>query len=258
MVTDLLLHDNRFTEFTSPRLPIKVHGSGCTLSSYIAGHLAKGCDMVRAVAGSKRRVQDAIALSSALGKGMNIVNPMATKQKEAMRYPHIEALRKAVWTIESRLPGSFIPESGMDLVYALPNPQDFTEICCVEGKIQRSEDRPIHAGDIVFGSCGWISRTIMSINLERPELLAGLELRYSASNEDSLLERGMAIVRVTEDAAGQVHLIGENAIDCQFEQLGLVSGALFKLERMGKESRMGIIGKDPDDLLRRIGPCLDG
>jgi len=121
-VTDLLLNDGLFTEFTSPRLPIKVHGSGCTLSSYIAGYLAQGCDIRKAVASSKRRVQDAIAMSSRLGHGMAIINPMATKQKEAMRYARMESLRKATATLGNRLYGTFAPEGGMDFVYALPNP----------------------------------------------------------------------------------------------------------------------------------------
>jgi hydroxymethylpyrimidine/phosphomethylpyrimidine kinase len=257
MVTDLLLHNDALTEFTSPRLPIKVHGSGCTLSSYIAGHLAKGFDLRQAVASSKRRVQDAIAMSINLGKGVAIVNPMATKQKEAMRYPRIVSLCKAVEIIESHLPPTFVPQTGMDFVYALPNPQDYSEICGVEGMIRMVDYRPKRVGDIVFGSSNWISRIIMSVNINHPELLAGLELRYSERNESLFRDLGMEIIEVEADESGNVRP-REDTSNRPFEQLGLVPDALFKFEGMGKVPRIGIIGKDPDGILRKIGPCLDG
>ncbi|MGD0817852.1 MAG: bifunctional hydroxymethylpyrimidine kinase/phosphomethylpyrimidine kinase [Methanomassiliicoccales archaeon] len=258
MVTDMLLHDNILTEFTSPRLPIKVHGSGCTLSSYIAGYLAKGCDLRHAVAGSKRRMQDAIAMSSRLGKGMAIVNPMATKQKEAMRYPRIESLRQAVGKMEVCFPPSLVPETGLDFVYALPNPQDFFEICWVEGKIQKVDDRLKRGGDVVFGTSSWISRAIMLVNIEHPELLAGLELGYSKQIEGFFRDQEIAGMVVMSDDSGYVVLMTEDGTNISSEQLGLVPDALFKSEGMGKEPRIGIIGKDPDDILRKIGRCLDG
>ena len=169
----MLLHDNQIIEFTSPRLLIKVHGSGCTLSSYIAGYLAQGYDLIHAVAGSKRRIQDAIAMSSQLGKGMAMVNPMATKQKEAMRYPWLESVRSAIKTIESRLPPSFVPGKGIELVYALPNPQDFLEICGGEGLPDRPGDAPDCGRGVVFGNSSWMARAIMMVNISFPDLWRG-------------------------------------------------------------------------------------
>jgi hydroxymethylpyrimidine kinase / phosphomethylpyrimidine kinase / thiamine-phosphate diphosphorylase len=257
MVTDMLLHDNRITEFTSPRLPIKVHGSGCTLSSYIAGYLAQGRDLIHAVAGSKRRVQDAIAMSSRLGKGMAIINPMATKQKEAMRYPRTESVRSAVKAVETRLPSSFVPEKGIDLVYALPNPQDFFEICGVQGLPHRSGATSEGHADPVFGNSSWMARAIMMMNIKCPDLLAGMELRHSDRNESLLRELGFPLLLAEEDDSGSIVLTFQNEVGHRFERLGLVPDTLFKLERMGEEPRIGIMGQDPDFMSRKLGPCLD-
>ncbi len=256
MVTDLLLHDDVLTEFTSPRLPIKVHGSGCTLSSYIAGYLAQGCDIRHAVAGSKRRIQDAIALSTRLGKGMAIVNPMATKQKEAMRYPHIVSLRKAVELIETRIRPEFVPEAGMDFVYALPNPQDFFEVCGIAGKIHGVNGKTERKGDIVFGASDWISRAIMLVNRDRPDMLSGLELKHSERNEKLLRGLATPLLVGRSNGLGELSLTLEG-MDGAVEQLGLVPDSLFECEGMGKMPRIGIIGKDPDDIIGNIGPCLD-
>jgi hydroxymethylpyrimidine kinase/phosphomethylpyrimidine kinase len=257
LVTDLLLHDGKFTEFASPRLPIKVHGSGCTLSSYIAGHLAKGCSIHQAIAGSKRRVQDAIAMSARLGKGMAIVNPMATKQKEGMRYPHIVSLHHAMDVVKEHLPPSSVPDNGVDFVYALPNPQDFSEVCGVEETSPGSTDGCNPGGNIVFGRSSWISRAIILINIEHPELLSGIELRYSERNEQTLLDQGVTGMIVKCDSETAQLTIVDITKDTS-KQLGLSSGSLLKWEGMGREPRIGLVGRDPNDVLKIIGPCLDG
>jgi hydroxymethylpyrimidine kinase / phosphomethylpyrimidine kinase / thiamine-phosphate diphosphorylase len=257
MVTDLLLHDGKFTEFTSPRLPIQVHGSGCTLSSYIAGYIAQGRNIRQAIAASKRRVQDAIAMSSRLGKGMAIVNPMATKQKEGMRYPHAMSLRKAMEAVGERIPRSFVPENGMDFVYALPNPQDFSEVCGIENSSSGPIERCGPCLNISFGRSGWMSRAILNVNIEHPELLSGLELRYSEGNVQILVERGITEMIIEGDLENNPLTLTDATEDTS-KQLALLSGSLLKWEGMGRAPRIGVVGRDPDEVLRILGPCLDG
>ncbi len=72
---DLLFDGIKFTEFTAPRLnKANTHGTGCTLSSAIATHLAKGYDLTRAVAESKKYLSGAIEHSFPLGKGVGPIN----------------------------------------------------------------------------------------------------------------------------------------------------------------------------------------
>ncbi|MEM7695889.1 MAG: bifunctional hydroxymethylpyrimidine kinase/phosphomethylpyrimidine kinase [Pseudomonadota bacterium] len=69
---DLLLHEGRAETFPAPRIETKnTHGTGCTLSSAIAAHLAKGASLKDAVAAAKRYVTAAIGAADTLsiGKG---------------------------------------------------------------------------------------------------------------------------------------------------------------------------------------------
>lgn len=62
--TDVLFHvaENRFWEFSAPRIRTRnAHGTGCTLSSAVAAHLARGCDVPLAVRQAKRYIQGAIS-----------------------------------------------------------------------------------------------------------------------------------------------------------------------------------------------------
>jgi hydroxymethylpyrimidine kinase/phosphomethylpyrimidine kinase len=57
-IVDLLYYDDKMFELAAPRIPIKVHGGGCTLASYIAGNLAKGMSIKASVLDAKRRIND--------------------------------------------------------------------------------------------------------------------------------------------------------------------------------------------------------
>ena len=63
--------------FTAPKIESKnTHGTGCTLSSAVAGYLAKGFPLEEAVLNAKRFVTGAIADRLKLGHGRGPLNHM--------------------------------------------------------------------------------------------------------------------------------------------------------------------------------------
>ncbi len=72
---DLLFDGINFIEFIAPRINKKsTHGTGCTLSSAIAAHLALGHDLKQAVEKSKSYLSGAIEHSFLLGNGVGPVH----------------------------------------------------------------------------------------------------------------------------------------------------------------------------------------
>lgn len=68
--TDVFFYEGRPELLTAPRiLSPNTHGTGCTLSSAVAAHLAKGMDLRAAVHAAKRYISEAIAASDALKIG---------------------------------------------------------------------------------------------------------------------------------------------------------------------------------------------
>ncbi len=68
--TDLLLDDEGFARFSSPRVPTRnTHGTGCTLSSAIAAALGGGKSLREAVASAKSYLDIALAGADRLGVG---------------------------------------------------------------------------------------------------------------------------------------------------------------------------------------------
>ena len=67
---DLFYDGREFREFSAPRIETKnTHGTGCTFASAIAAELAKGTELVDAVAAAKEYVTEAIKRSFDLGQG---------------------------------------------------------------------------------------------------------------------------------------------------------------------------------------------
>jgi hydroxymethylpyrimidine/phosphomethylpyrimidine kinase len=70
VVVDGLLDGRTWLRFTAPRIETtSTHGTGCTLSSAIAAHLARGADVPEAVTLAIAYVRRALALAPGLGAG---------------------------------------------------------------------------------------------------------------------------------------------------------------------------------------------
>jgi hydroxymethylpyrimidine/phosphomethylpyrimidine kinase len=72
---DLFYDGREFREFSAPRIETRnTHGTGCTFASAIAAGLAKGMEVVDAVAEAKEYVTGAIRCSLNLGEGHGPLN----------------------------------------------------------------------------------------------------------------------------------------------------------------------------------------
>lgn len=81
---DVLLAGNEFHIFHEERInTLNTHGTGCTLSSAIASHLAKGYDVKEAVRLSKKYITKAIENSLEIGNGNGPVGHFANLYEKA-------------------------------------------------------------------------------------------------------------------------------------------------------------------------------
>ncbi|QLH75455.1 MAG: bifunctional hydroxymethylpyrimidine kinase/phosphomethylpyrimidine kinase [Methanomassiliicoccales archaeon] len=255
-VIDLLYVDGKMIELKAPRWPVKVHGAGCTLASYIAGNISRGMEVRSAVMDAKRRVTDAIALSYPIGEGMNAINPMASKQKEAMRGERIESLRWMVERLEEGLPASWVPTSGGDVVYSLPAPQGFSEVCGIEGGLVIKGGRPRRIGDVRFDASRELASVAIGLSIHDLARTTVLALRGSERNIKVMKRSGMMWADYdlqirSRDCSAIAETVGRG-----IEQTGFVPDIIFERDGMGTEPMILVNGRSPSDVLRKIGPVL--
>ncbi|MBV4432056.1 bifunctional hydroxymethylpyrimidine kinase/phosphomethylpyrimidine kinase [Clostridium tyrobutyricum] len=81
---DILLYNNQILDLESTRIHTKnTHGTGCTLSSAIASHIAKGYSIDSAVSLSKKYITTAIENSFPIGHGVGPVGHFIELYKKA-------------------------------------------------------------------------------------------------------------------------------------------------------------------------------
>jgi predicted fused transcriptional regulator/phosphomethylpyrimidine kinase len=236
-------------EVSMPRLDRKVHGGGCTFSSFIACGLARGKDVKRSLLEAKRRIHDSIALSYPIGQGMFVINPMATRQKESMRYSVLVQLEQAARVLGgSSLP---CPESNVSFLYALPNPQDYDEVCEVgvlnDDLMARPEDRT----GASFGSGSDAAKRLLSINRMDMRTLSILETTMPSEMRMGSTENELYILTLDRNESNRMKTgMGEDLTRMLMSMKRLPDLLLADWE--GKKTVM-VLGEDPSDVLRKVG-----
>jgi len=244
-VVDLLYLNDRMIELSAPRSPNKVHGAGCTVASFLACNLAKGMDIKDAALDAKRRIADSISMAYPVGQGVMVINPMATKQKDAMRFDVLLDLKRAVQELDGRLPADLTPESGHGLCFALPSPQGFVDVCCA------TKGPSGCAPDLSYGVTNEAARVLLIENRADPQKRAAICLRLPDLRMPRSLEflmRDGSLIYLAARAPAKPKKTGK--------QTGFVSEKLSEFRGMGPEPMACLTGKDPQDVLRKLEPVL--
>lgn len=255
---DTLLLDGELYTFSSPRVNEVGHGGGCTLSAYLAAFLAKGLDLLDAVARSKECIWKAFSSSYGVGKGVTLVDPLSPLREEGSRYEMLSDLRSAVDRLESMLPPRWVPEVGMNFVYALPSALTPTDVCAVEGRISPSRGRLVHAECLDFGSSQHVATIALTAMAHDRSMRSALNLRFSEENLGDLKESGLMVgsfSRADEPLEGKRTM--EWGTEKAILEMGTIPDAIYDRGGVGKEPMIRILGKDPEDVLIKLRRIID-
>jgi hydroxymethylpyrimidine/phosphomethylpyrimidine kinase len=248
-VKDLLFKEDEMIEVSMPRLDRKVHGGGCTFSAFLACGLARGKDVKRSLLDAKRRIHDSIALSYPVGQGMFVINPMATMQKESMRYSVLVQLEQAARDF-IEVPSLLCLESESSFLFALPNPQDYDEVCEVVVRHDDLKARPDNRTGASFGSGTHAAKRLLSINRMDMRTLSILET--TMPNEmrmgSTVSELDIMTLDSNENTRKKIGM-GEDVTSMLMSMKRLPD--LVLADREGKTTVM-VLGEDPSDVLRKV------
>lgn len=254
---DLLFIDGKFHEVSSQRLDARVHGGGCVLSSSIAGHLARGMNIKDAVFSAKAGVFESISTRYSVGKGVEVVNPMGSIERESMRYIVMIRLRKAAKEIESLLSLPWVPEVGINFVYALPMATDIEHVCGLEGRITSIGGSISHCGGVDFGASEHVARVVLAAMQFDPEMRSAINLRLSEENLTSLESAGMSLGSFGREKEPENRMTMEWGTRKAIETVGFVPDAIFDRGSVGKEPMIRLLGRDPNEILTKLRRVLN-
>jgi hydroxymethylpyrimidine/phosphomethylpyrimidine kinase len=212
---------------------------------------------IEAVSRAKQCVWKAFVHSYRVGEGMTVVEPTAPSLEESMRYGMIGELRDSVEELESMLPPGWVPEVGMNFVYALPSALTPAEVCEMEGRIAPSRGRAVHAECIDFGASQHVATiALTAMSFDRCSRSA-LNLRFSEKNLEDLKESGLLVGSFSREEEPQK---GGRTMEWgtghAIEEMGTVPDAIFDRGDVGKEPMIRVLGKDPSDILSKVGRII--
>jgi hydroxymethylpyrimidine kinase/phosphomethylpyrimidine kinase len=264
MVTDLLYDGKQFYRYTLPRISRrKAHGSGCTLSALITGLLASGETTVTAVNKAKSIVWSMIQEGYAPGKGADMLNHSSTLQippviNNEEQFDVWLELKNAVQTLISYLPPQFIPEVGMNFVYALPNAKTRNDICGIEGRITRYKDRALLCGTLDFGASKHVASIVLAAMSFDQNPRSALNIRFTQKTLQLCTRLGFTLGSFDrkfepENASSTMEWGTEHAI----MTCGCVPDIISDAGAVGKEPMIRVLGKNPQDVLAKIKKIID-
>ena len=260
---DVFYDGKKLHTFSLPRIPNKkAHGSGCSLSAIIAGLLAQGELPVAAVKKAKYIIWSMMYDGYTIGKGADVLNhscdavvPFNVQKQQVDTWVE---LHNAVEQLISFLPPSFVPEVGMNFVYALENATSFEEICAVDGRIIYTKDHVKRCGTVSFGVSRHVASIVLSALSFDKNCRSVLNIRYSKQTLELCKKAGFRLGFFDrKNEPKNVSSTMEWGTTQAITDLGFVPDIIYDIGGVGKEPMIRILGKNPKDVLLKTKKLLN-
>ncbi|MEA3324290.1 MAG: bifunctional hydroxymethylpyrimidine kinase/phosphomethylpyrimidine kinase [Euryarchaeota archaeon] len=220
------------------------HGAGCTYSAALASYLAKGLSVSDACTAAKVFVEEAIANSSGIGRGVAPVNQTWKIIRDAARYRAIADVIDAVKAIESsRSFASLIPEVGCNIGSAIPAAQSVGDVVAVRGRIVTiGGGRARAVGCAEFGASSHIARLILAVMQFDPMIRSAMNIRYSKDIISACEECGYTMASFDRKDEPPHHKTMDWGAAYAIREAGSVPQVIWDAGGVGKEAMVRILG----------------
>ena len=255
-VVDVLVTGDSVEAFRHPRVDTEAtHGSGCTLSSAIATRLARGDDLVDAVASGIDLLARAVRYNLDVGEGPGAVHHAVELRDRAARDDTAEAVEGVVRAFVDRNVGPLVPEVGTNVAGATPYAERPDETAAVEGRITRTRSGAEPNRGVRFGASTHVARLLVAARERDPDLRYAVNLRYDDAVASALagLDGPVAEFDPADDRADSV----EWGIGTVFDAVDGTPAAVVDRGSYGNEPIAFVLARTPDALVDRTLAVLD-
>jgi len=257
---DVFYDGENYSVFSLPKITNKkAHGSGCTLSALITGYVALGEKPVYAVKRAKYVLWNMIKKGYNPGKGIDVLNHDSKIIKEIpYSFPtdkHFNLwleLNESVANLLSFLESEYIAEVGMNFGYALPFAKKIEEICAINGRIVKTNEKPILCGFLDFGVSKHIASIILTAMSFDREFRCAVNIKYS----DKIIEKCKKLdLKIgsfdRRKEPKKVKSTMEWGTKDVIKKLGYAPDIIYDKGSIGKEPMIRILGKKSNEVVNK-------
>jgi hydroxymethylpyrimidine/phosphomethylpyrimidine kinase len=248
--------------FEHPRIDTEAtHGSGCTLSSAVAAHLAHGETLDYAVEAGTAFMERALRYGVDVGQGPGAVHHLAALREAADRHRTMTDVAEVVEAFVDRDVTRLVPEVGMNVVGATEYAEVVGETAAVEGRITRTLSGVAPNRGVRLGASSHVARFLLAAREFDPALRFAVNCRFDDETEAATAELDGP---VTEYDRGAEPAEANGTMDWGARQaFGAVDAAdptpVAVLDRgdVGKEAIVKVVAETPETLGERVFTLLD-
>jgi hydroxymethylpyrimidine/phosphomethylpyrimidine kinase len=257
-VRDVLVTGEGARTFEHPRIETEAnHGSGCTLASAVAAHLAHGEELEEAVWAGLTFMERAVRYPLDVGEGPGSVHHLAELRDRAEREPTAEAVQGIVDRFVEEDLRALVPEVGMNVVGATPYAEIVDEVAAVEGRITRTLSGMGPNRGVRFGASSHVARFLLAAREFDPDLRFAVNCRFDGSVESALdaldapvaeFDRGAEPEEVKREEGGTMGWGARQAFGGEAEE---TPAAVIDRGEVGKEAIVKLVAPGPRTLVDR-------
>jgi len=255
---DVLFDGKRFTVLSLPKIPDKkAHGSGCTLSTLITGLLALGEKPDFAVKKAKHILWNMMEQGYVPAGGSDVLNHSPRLIWEMpYSFPTNDYfntwldLKKSVDNLLSFLSKKYVPEVGMNIGYALPNAKKIEQVCTINGRITKTQDKPRMCGGLAFGVSKHIAAIVLAAMPFDLDMRCAMNIKYSEENLEKCKKADFTIGSFdrTKEPTKKISTM-EWGTKETITRLNYIPDIIYDIGGMGKEPMIRILGRNPKEVV---------
>jgi hydroxymethylpyrimidine kinase/phosphomethylpyrimidine kinase len=254
--------DPRVRTFEHPRVDTDAtHGSGCTLSSAIAAHLAHGETLEFAVDAGAAFMQRAVRYGLDVGQGPGAVHHLAALREAADRHRTMTDVAEVVEAFVDRDVSRLVPEVGMNVVGATAYAEAVGETAAVEGRITRTFSGVAPNRGVRLGASSHVARFLLAAREFDPDLRFAVNCRFDDETEAATAALDAPVTEYDrdaepDDASGTMGWGARQAFGA-VDADDPTPAAVLDRGAVGKEAIIKVVGETPEELGERVFTLLD-
>jgi len=257
-VIDVLVTGDSVETFRHPRVETAAtHGSGCTLSSAVATHLAHGERVVDAVGAGVDLLARAVRYNLDVGEGPGAVHHLVETRNRAASEETVEAVAEVVDAFVDRDVSPLVPEVGTNVAGATPYAERPGEAAAVEGRITRTLSGAEPSRGVRLGASTHVARVLLAAREVDPDLRFAANCRADGAVSDALdaLDAPVAAFDPAERAPGDSAV--EHGVERAFASVDGTPAAVVNEGGDGDEPLAFLLATTADELVTRTDAVLD-
>ena len=169
-ISDFVLEKNKKYYITDKEISKINRGSGCIHSASVLYSIVKNKNIKKALEFAKKNTFNSIKNSKKIGKGIAITNMEESNEIKLLNSINEFTKIKNIY--------KNIPECQTNFVYSKQKPKSIKEILGISGRIVKSGEEVIVAGDLAYGGSKHVATALLTVNKKYSKIQSAINVKY--------------------------------------------------------------------------------